>query len=60
MMTKGKQINGWASEVYCLSTDTKPTENVLNGASCIEIDTGKFYLFNGDSKTWVLQCSLQG
>ena len=47
-------------EVFCKSTDAKPTEGIPNGASCIEINTGKFYLFEGDSKQWVLQFSLQG
>jgi hypothetical protein len=47
-------------EVFCLSTDTKPTTDIPNGASLTEIDTGNFYLFNGDTSAWVFQCSLQG
>lgn len=38
--------------VYCLSTDSKPT-NVANGSSCIEINTGKAFLFNEGGSAWV-------
>lgn len=38
-------------EVRLLSTDAKPT-NVANGSECIEIDTGKVYLFDADGKQW--------
>ena len=39
-------------DIRCLSDDTKPTENIPNGASCIEIDTGKKFLFDAESSTW--------
>lgn len=35
-----------------LSTDAKPTDNVINGSSFIEIDTGKVYLFDAAGVTW--------
>ena len=35
-----------------LSKDTKPTENIINGALFIEIDTGKFYMFDLESAQW--------
>jgi hypothetical protein len=35
-----------------LSTDQKPTENVDNGSIYIEIDTGKFYLFDLENEQW--------
>lgn len=35
-----------------LSTDTKPTENVSNGAVFIEINTGKVYMFDADGTQW--------
>ena len=47
--------NGEKQEYYDvrgLSTDTKPN-NVPNGSTFIEINTGKGYLFNGAAKTWV-------
>ncbi|MCR5136108.1 MAG: hypothetical protein K6C12_03285 [Oscillospiraceae bacterium] len=47
-------------EVFCLSTDDKPTAGIPNGASLTEIDTGNFYLFDGDISTWVLQFCMQG
>lgn len=68
VITSGIEIS-----VYCLSTDTKPTQVTFprgnwsgitadfpNGSQLTEIDTGNFYLFDGGSKTWVFQCSLQG
>lgn len=47
-------------EVFCKSTDTKPTEGIPNGASLTEIDTGNFYFFDGDTSQWVLQFCIQG
>ena len=34
-----------------LSTDTKPTD-VQNGASYLEIDTGKVYMFDAENIAW--------
>ncbi len=39
-------------EVYCLSTDTKPTEGMKNGYKCLEMDTKKVYLFSEEDSTW--------
>ena len=50
-------------EATGLSTDTKPTENVMNGSIFAEVDTGKVYFFNEDGATdeqWVEQFSFQG
>ena len=47
-------------EVFCKSTDAKPTEGIPNGASLTEIDTGNFYFFDGDTSQWVLQFCIQG
>lgn len=38
-------------EIYCLSTDTKPT-NVANGSKCIETDTSTLYIFDEENKVW--------
>ena len=41
-------------EAYGLSTDTKPTANLVTGSFFMEVDTGKSYLFDevtGDG-TW--------
>jgi len=40
-------------DIRGLSTDSKPTENIPNGSTFIEINTGKVYMFNGASSTWV-------
>ena len=47
-------------EVFCKSTDAKPTEDIPNGASLTEIDTGNFYFFDGETSQWVLQFCIQG
>lgn len=44
-------------EVFCLSTDTKPTTGIINGSELIEVDTGKTYLFNEVAGDWVEQPS---
>ena len=40
-------------ESVCLSTDSKPTSGVANGSTCIEMDTGKIFMFNEAGSTWV-------
>ncbi|MBP5461878.1 MAG: hypothetical protein J6Y20_07125 [Lachnospiraceae bacterium] len=35
-----------------ISTDTKPTTNVLNGSMFIEMDTSKIYFFDQQNKLW--------
>ena len=46
-------------ECSCLHTDSKPTDGIATGSLCIEVDTGKVYLYNSDGETWVEQFSLQ-
>lgn len=46
-----------STELRGKSTDTKPTDEykgkkIGNGSVFIEIDTGKLYFFDGDTKTW--------
>ena len=45
-----------SAELRGLSTDTKPTEiggkSVDNGSVFIEIDTGKLFFYDLDTKTW--------
>ena len=46
-------INGKALyEGDCLSTDTKPTENIENGSVLIEMDTGTVYFFDLENEEW--------
>ena len=45
-------------ELFCLSTDTKPTENLVTGSFCMEVDTGKTYFFNEEAASgseWIDQ-----
>ena len=45
-------------EAYCLSTDTKPVEDLVTGSFCMEVDTGKTYLFNEEATSgseWIDQ-----
>ena len=42
---KGVELRG-------LSTDTKPTEGIENGSIFIEIDTGKFFMYDGENQQW--------
>lgn len=39
-------------EVAGLSTDTKPTTNLVTGSLFLEVDTGKVYAFDEVSSTW--------
>ena len=39
-------------DVRLNSADTKPTEGVPNGSTCIEINTGKGYLYDAEGEEW--------
>lgn len=39
-------------DIRLLSTDNKPVTGVPNGSTCIEIDTGKKYMFDGAGQQW--------
>lgn len=34
-------------EIACISTDTKPTNNIVAGSLALETDTGDIYAFDG-------------
>lgn len=40
-------------EITGKSTDQKPTENISNGSSYIEIDTGKIYFYDKETEQWL-------
>ena len=40
-------------EGECLSTDTKPTTDIMNGSKLLEMDTGKLYAFDEDGEAWL-------
>lgn len=35
-----------------LSSDTKPTANVPNGSTFLEMNTGNVYIFDKENTTW--------
>ena len=39
------------SEMYGLSTDTKPTD-VCNSSTFMEMDTGLVFIFDEENQTW--------
>ena len=48
-------VNGKPSDVWnirCLSTDAKPIP-APNGSDLLEMDTGKVYVFDAESKSWL-------
>jgi hypothetical protein len=48
-------------EAAGLSTDTKPTTNVVTGSLFLEVDTGDVYAFaEGDSPAWNQIAALGG
>lgn len=38
---------------YGLSTDSKPTENVVNSSVFVEMDTGKLYFYDQTGGEWL-------
>ena len=40
------------NDVRCLSSDAKPTDEIRNGSTLTEIDTGKTYMYDSDNGTW--------
>ncbi len=55
MFTATKHANKDQStrDYVCLSSDTKPTDGIVNGSFCLEMDTGKFYVYNEAGEAWV-------
>lgn len=37
---------------FGLSTDAKPTKDIITGSSFVEVNTGKRFLFDEVSRTW--------
>ena len=54
-------LNGQGADYRGLSTDVKPTgEMVAVNSIYLELDTGNFYFFDGDTSQWVFQFCIQG
>lgn len=51
--TKPSNKEQQARDYVCLSTDAKPTTGIVNGSMCLEMNTGKIYVFNEAGSTWV-------
>ena len=49
----------YIAEIYCDSTETKPTENIADGSKALETDTGDWYLFNEKSGSWIKMGTLK-
>ena len=41
------------ANLFGTSNDAKPTEGYANGSVFLEVDTGKIYLFNESTSSWV-------
>lgn len=54
MITTLREIvyDQWSHDIRCLSTDTKPTVHIANGASCIEVDTGNIFFYDAEHEQW--------
>ncbi len=56
-MTSVEKIAGQnttrSTEFRGLSTDTKPTDNVPNGSTYLEMDTSKVFGFDEEHKVWI-------
>lgn len=53
MITYSNANNDAVWELIGLSTDEKPaTDKIPNGSTFKEMDTGKLFMYDRDSKTW--------
>lgn len=55
---RGIASNGAASGMFycegeCLSDDDKPVDGIYNGSKLMEMNTGKFYMFDAVSEAWL-------
>lgn len=40
------------AQIACLSTDTKPTDGIVTGSICLEVDTGDVYAYDEIGESW--------
>lgn len=50
----GSSVDVRRKEIMCLSGDDKPTD-VANGSVCLEIDTGKLFVYDEEGENWYNQ-----
>lgn len=49
-------------EAACNSADTKPTGEYITGSKCVEVDTGKIFLYDETAEAtdpWIEQFSMK-
>lgn len=44
--------NNSIQTIFGLSTDTKPTDEIINGSIFIEMDTSKIYFYDLENEQW--------
>ena len=61
MFTATKYANKDQSsrDYVCLSSDTKPTDGIVNGSFCLEMDTGDIYVYDEEGSEWNELCSIK-
>lgn len=52
-------VQKYYKEISCDSSETKPTEGIIDGSWAMESDTGCVYAFNEKTSAWVEQFSFQ-
>lgn len=52
MITYSNANNDAVWELIGLSTDEKPIDGIPNGSTFQEMNTGKMFMFDAESKTW--------
>lgn len=45
--------NNSIQTIMGLSTDTKPTDGIINGSMFIEMDTSKIYFYDLENEQWL-------
>lgn len=61
LVEKGYDGTNKYIEASGLSTDSKPTENIVTGSLFLEVDTGDVYAFaEGDTPSWNQIAALGG
>lgn len=60
MITYSNANNDAVWELIGLSTDEKPIDGIPNGSTFQEMNTGKMFMFDAESKTWHEQPATSG
>ena len=50
---EGVLVRKTMANFFGASTDSKPTTGIVNGSAFLEVDTGKIFLFNESTSSWV-------